>query len=84
MQQLGYNSGNGVFLCGPWRNVISKGQSSVENEFCTGGCEERTRAREAEGSPLLGAVARERLVKTAGWKRLSGCCGDLWRLVVAL
>jgi hypothetical protein len=34
---------------------------------------------EAEESPLLEAVTRERLVKTqqAGWKRLSGCCGDL-------
>jgi hypothetical protein len=34
--------------------------------------------REAEDSPLLQAVVRERLVKTqqAG-KRLSGCCGDL-------
>jgi hypothetical protein len=29
-----------------------------------------------EESPLLEAVTRERLVKT-GWKRLSGCCGDL-------
>jgi hypothetical protein len=46
-------------------------------EFCTGGCDKRTWAREAEESPLLEAVARERLVKTAGWKRLSGCCGDL-------
>jgi hypothetical protein len=35
-------------------------------------------AREAEESPLLEAVARERLLKTqqAG-NRLSGCCGDL-------
>jgi hypothetical protein len=33
-------------------------------EFCTGGCEERTWAREAEESPLLEAVTRERLVKT--------------------
>jgi hypothetical protein len=50
-----------------------------------GGCENRTRAREAEESPLLEAVARERLVKTqqAG-KRLSGCCCDSWRLEVAL
>jgi hypothetical protein len=27
-------------------------------------CEERTRAREAEESPLLEAIAKERLVKT--------------------
>jgi hypothetical protein len=35
-------------------------------------------AREAEESPLLGAVAMERLMKSrqAG-KRLGGCCGDL-------
>jgi hypothetical protein len=31
---------------------------------------------EAEESLLLQAITRERLVKTAGWKRLSGCCGD--------
>jgi hypothetical protein len=31
---------------------------------------------EAEESPLLEAVTRERLVKTVGWKRFSGCCGD--------
>jgi hypothetical protein len=33
-------------------------------EFCTGGREDRTGAREAEESPLLEAVARELLVKT--------------------
>jgi hypothetical protein len=37
-----------------------------------GGYEDRTRAREAEESPLLEAVARE-----TGWKMLSQCCGDL-------
>jgi hypothetical protein len=49
-------------------------------EFCTGGCEERTRklVRVAEESPLLEAIPRERLVKTqqAG-KKLSVCCGNL-------
>jgi hypothetical protein len=40
--------------------------------------EDRTWEREAEGSPLLEAVPRERLMKTqeAG-ERLSECCGDL-------
>jgi hypothetical protein len=52
------------FLCGPCRDVISTGQSEKKVWFCTGGCEERTWAREAEESPLLEAVARERLVKT--------------------
>jgi hypothetical protein len=42
------------------------------------GCEERTSAREAEESPLLEAVARERLMKTKqARKRFSECCGDL-------
>jgi hypothetical protein len=36
------------------------------NQFCTGMCEERTLAREAQESTLLEAVARERLVKPAG------------------
>jgi hypothetical protein len=35
-----------------------------------------TSVLEAEESPLLEAVAKERLM-TAGWKMLSGCCGDL-------
>jgi hypothetical protein len=38
--------------------------SSVESEFCTGGCEDRTWEREAEEFPQLEAVARERLSKT--------------------
>jgi hypothetical protein len=52
-----------------------------------GGFDKRTRAREAEESPVLEAVARKRLVKIqkAG-KGLSGTvviC-ELWRLAVAL
>jgi hypothetical protein len=44
----------------------------VENEFYTGGCEDRTREREAEEF-LLEAVARELLIKTQQTgKRLSG------------
>jgi hypothetical protein len=51
---------------------------AVGREFCTGFCEDRTCVREAEESPLLKAVARERLMKTQqAEKRLSGCCGDL-------
>jgi hypothetical protein len=42
-----------------------------------GGCEDRILAHEAEKCLLLEPVARERLVKTASWKKLSGCCGDL-------
>jgi hypothetical protein len=78
MQQLDYKNGNGVFLSGPCRDVISKGQSWLRVQFCTGSCEERTWACEAEESPLLEAVAREQLMKTqqAG-KRLSECCGDM-------
>jgi hypothetical protein len=36
----------------------------VTVEFCKGGCDKRTSVREAGESPLLQAVARERLVKT--------------------
>jgi hypothetical protein len=36
----------------------------VERLFCTGGCEDRICVGEAEESPLLEAVARERLMKT--------------------
>jgi hypothetical protein len=51
--------------------------SSVK-EFCTGGCEDRTPAREAEESLFLEAVARERLAKTyQAAKRFSVCCSDL-------
>jgi hypothetical protein len=37
--------------------------NKADREFCTGGCEVKTLAREAEISPLLEAVARERLMK---------------------
>jgi hypothetical protein len=39
----------------------------------------KTWAREPEGSPVLEAVVRERLLKTQqSVKRLSGCCDELW------
>jgi hypothetical protein len=44
-------------------------------EFCTGGCEGRT--RKAEESPLLEAVAKERLKRQQAGKMLSGCRGGL-------
>jgi hypothetical protein len=52
-----------------------------------GVCEERVSAREAEESPLLEAVARERLVKTQWAGKAYGgavVIGELWRLAVAL
>jgi hypothetical protein len=36
-----------------WRQLDLISQLSVDTEFCTGICEERTWAREAEESPLL-------------------------------
>jgi hypothetical protein len=58
-----------------------------DSEFCMGDCEDRTWEREAEQSPLLEAVTRERLMKTqqAG-KGLAGTvviC-ELWWLAVVL
>jgi hypothetical protein len=41
-----------------------------------GGCDDRTLARETEKSPLLEAVARERLMNQKAGKRLGGYCGD--------
>jgi hypothetical protein len=58
--------------------------SSVE--FCTGGCEERAWEREAEESPLLEDVARERMVKNNKLeKALAGAviC-ELFGLAIAL
>jgi hypothetical protein len=59
----------------------------ISAEFCTGGCEKRTRGHEAEESPLSEVAARERLVKTlqAG-KTLAGAvviC-ELRRLALVL
>jgi hypothetical protein len=43
-----------------------------------GGCEERTRARKAEESPQIEAIARKQLVKTPhAVKSLNRFCGDL-------
>jgi hypothetical protein len=46
-------------------------------EFRTGGCEDKTWAREAEESPMLEAVARKRLKTQQAGKRISGCCVHL-------
>jgi hypothetical protein len=67
------------------QRVQLRGGSLVD--FCKGGSDKRTQAREAEKSPLLGAVAWKQLVKTqqAG-KGLVGAvviC-ELWRLAIAL
>jgi hypothetical protein len=50
-----------------WGDQISSVRESVK----------RIRGREAKEFLLLEAVSRERLVKTAGLKRLSECCGAL-------
>jgi hypothetical protein len=56
------------------------------SQSCTAVCDERISACEAEDSPLLEAVARERLMNTEAVKCLENVlviC-ELWRLVVAL
>jgi hypothetical protein len=60
------------------------GKGTVEKELEVRRYSEDLSA-EAEESPLLEAVTRERLVKTqtAVWKRLSGCCGDLWTVKIS-
>jgi hypothetical protein len=54
-------------------------------QFCTRGCEERMCTCEAEGSPLLEALVRKRLIKTqqAG-KNLADAVAicELWRLAM--
>jgi hypothetical protein len=63
----------------PVLRCYKQGIKSFIRQFCMGGCEHRTWAREAEKSPILEAAARERLVKTQqARKRLSRCCDDLW------
>jgi hypothetical protein len=37
MQQLEYNKVNGLFLCGPFRDVISKGQNQLRVQMSTAG-----------------------------------------------
>jgi hypothetical protein len=64
------------FLSSPCRDVISKRQCS-RLFSSVGESVKRELEREDEEFPLLEAAARERLVKTAGWKRISGCCSEL-------
>jgi hypothetical protein len=57
------------------------------SQLCTGVCEDRTCASKAEESPLLEAVARERLMKTQ--QAAKGFAGsvvicELRRLAMAL
>jgi hypothetical protein len=65
MQQLYYNNGRAVFSTWSVSRCYKLDEvwSLVESEFCVGVWEEMTRAREAEESPLLEAVAWERLMK---------------------
>jgi hypothetical protein len=51
-----------VKLPSAWQLTVFSCQLRVE--FCTGGCEDRTRAPEAQESPQLEDVTRERLMKT--------------------
>jgi hypothetical protein len=71
-----------------WGREFATGDCEEKSrEFCTWGCENITWAREAEESPLLGAVVRERLVKAQhAIKGLAGAVAicELWRLAVAL
>jgi hypothetical protein len=46
----------------------------------TAGCEDRTRVREAEESPLLEVVFRERLLKTLQVVKIEPECGKLKNL----
>jgi hypothetical protein len=55
------------------KKLVSEGERSVAG-YSPDSNDVRT---EAEERPLLETVARERLLKTASWKRLSGCFGDL-------
>jgi hypothetical protein len=60
---------------------------SVVRQFCTEVCEEKIWEREAEESPLLEAVARERVVKTQQSAKGLACAVvsfTVWRLAVAL
>jgi hypothetical protein len=86
MQQLDYNNRKDVSTWSLPR-CYKQGTKSVVRELCAGDCEDRIRARAAEESLLLEAVAREMVVKTqnAG-KGLAGAVGicKLWRLAMAL
>jgi hypothetical protein len=64
MRQLDYNNGRDVFSMWSVPRRYTQETKSVDSELCTRGCEERTRACEAEEFPPLQAVARERLIKT--------------------
>jgi hypothetical protein len=87
MQQLDYNNGRTVFSMWIVPRCYKERTKLVDSQFCTGVSEERTSAHEAEESPLLEAVARERLVNTqqAG-KDLAGAVViyELRRLTLAL
>jgi hypothetical protein len=53
IQQLDYNSGDTVFSMWSVPRCYKQGTKLIERQFCTGGCEDRSWACEAEESPLL-------------------------------
>jgi hypothetical protein len=84
MQQLAYESEQGFLW---WSVPRGYKEDNGATKLVVSACEERTWGREAEESPLLEAVAMERLVKTqeAGKGSAGGVviC-ELWRLAMAL
>jgi hypothetical protein len=68
------------------RFFYTGGSEEKSREFCTIEYEDRTWERDAEESPLLEAVAMERLVKirqaVKNWAGAVVIC-ELWRLAVA-
>jgi hypothetical protein len=60
---VGHKNRKTVFYMWSMPRCYRQGTRLVVTEFCMGGCEERTGAREAEESSLLEAVVRERMVK---------------------
>jgi hypothetical protein len=59
-----------------------QGTRSERRQYCTGVCEETTWVREAEESPLLGAVTRKRQVILENTRLL--CPGELWSVEMAI
>jgi hypothetical protein len=78
-KRLAYENGR-CCLRGPCQGVMGNQVISVRESEESVGREPSLRedlSAEAEESQLLEAVTRERLVNTAGLKRLSRYCGDL-------
>jgi hypothetical protein len=75
--QLDYNNENGVFLCGSCQGIILKTIGATQLVLYGSLCRDDFSAWSWRISTVRSCCQGTAGENTAGWKILSGCCGDM-------